>query len=68
MKLQGEKKVNFNYVLYVPHAVKNLLRALMLVEKGATMVYTKAKINIKKNGISVTMNARKKEKLEQCST
>ena len=51
--------VNFNGVLYVPQEVNNLLSVLRLISKGAKMGFTKYNMAIKKNGISMIMDARK---------
>ena len=39
--------------LYVPQAVKKLLRISTLISKGATMGDTQDKTTIKKNGVSM---------------
>ena len=39
--------VNFNDVLYVTKAFKNILRVLRLIRKGFTMGVTKDKMTIK---------------------
>ena len=46
-----------NDVLYVSPAAKNLLILLRLAAKGATMGATKYKTTIKKNGVSMILNA-----------
>ena len=57
MKLQGGGTVKLNDVLYVSQAAKNLLILSRLASKGATMGATKYKTTIKKNGVSMILNA-----------
>ena len=59
MKFQYGKTMNITKVLYVPHALKNLLSVSRLMPKGATMVDTQDKITMMKNGVSVVLDARK---------
>ena len=59
MKLQDEKMVKLTEVLYVPQAMKHLLSVSRLISKGATMGDTHDKIIIKKNGVGMTLGARK---------
>ena len=46
-------------VLYAPQYLKKLLSVSRLVSKGATMGATQEKNIIKKNGVSMTLDARK---------
>ena len=46
-------------VLNVSQAVKNILSISRLVSKGATMGATQDKMTIKKNGVSMILDARK---------
>ena len=64
MKLQLGETVKLNDVLYIPQSVKNLLSVLMLVSKVSTTGATKDKINTNKNGVSMTLDARKEKKRE----
>ena len=59
MKLQDGQTVKLNEVLYVPQAVKKLLRLSRLVSKGATVGSTQDKTSIKKNRVSMTLDASK---------
>ena len=59
MKLQYGQTVKITEVLYVPQAVKNLLRISSIVSKGTTMGATQDKIIVKKNGVSMILDARK---------
>ena len=59
MKLQDVKMVKLTKVMYVPQAVKKLLNLSKIVLKSATMGATQDKIIIKKNRVSMTLNARK---------
>ena len=62
MKLQLGETVKLNDVLYITQSVKHLLSVLMLVSKVSTMGATKDKINTNKNGVSMTLDARKGKK------
>ena len=57
MKLKDGQKMKLTEVLYVPQAVKNLLRVSRLLSKGATIGATQD--NHKENGVSVILDARK---------
>ena len=59
MKLQYGITVKLTKVLYVPQAVKKLLRLSRLVSKGSAMGATQDKTIIKKNGVSMILDARK---------
>ena len=59
MKFQYGQKVKLTKVLYVPQAVKNLLSVSRLVPKGTKMGANQDKITIKKNGVSVIVDASK---------
>ena len=59
MKLQDGQTVKLTKVLYVPQAVKNILSVSRLVLKGSTMGDTQYKIIIKKNGVSINLDASK---------
>ena len=59
MNLQDVKTVKFTKVLYVPRAMKNLLRVSRLVSKGALMGATHDKMIIKEKGVSMTLYTRK---------
>ena len=49
-------------VLYAPQALEKLLSISRLIQKGATMGATQEKMIIKKNGVSMTLDARKGKK------
>ena len=68
MKLQNGKTVKLNEVLYIPQDVKNLLSISILVSKGATMGSTQDKIIIKRNGVSMPLDARKVKTRAWCFT
>ena len=59
MKLQYGQTVKLTEVLYVPQAVKNMLSVSRLVAKGVIMRFTQGKMTTKKNGMSMTLDARK---------
>ena len=59
MKLKDGQTVKLTEVLYVPQAVKYILRISRLILKGATMGAIQEKMIIKKNGVSMTIDARK---------
>ena len=59
MKFQDGQTVKLTKILYVPQAVKKLLSLSRLVSKGATMWVTKDKIIIKKNCVTMILDARK---------
>ena len=59
MKLQDGQTVKLTEVLYVPQAMKNILKVSKLISKGATMGATHDKIIVKKNGVSMTLDASK---------
>ena len=59
MKLQDGQIVKLTEVMYLPQAVKNLLSVSRLVSKGATIGGTQDKISIKKNSVSMILDARK---------
>ena len=54
--------MKLNKVLYVTQAVKNILSVSRLISKGATMGATQDKTIIKKNGLSITLDARNGKK------
>ena len=56
MEMQGGEKFKLENVLYVPQAVKNLLRVSRFMTKGDTMEDLKDNMNIKKNVASVNPN------------
>ena len=51
--------VNLTEILYVPQAVINLLSISRLMPKSATMGATPDKMTIKKNGVSIILDASK---------
>ena len=51
--------MKLNEVLYVPKSVKNIFRVQRIVSKGSTMEATQDKTTIKKNGVSMILDARK---------
>ena len=59
MKFQYGQTVKLTKFLYIPQAVKNILRVSRLTSKGATMGATKDKIIIKENVFSVILDASK---------
>ena len=59
MKTQDGQTVKLTGVLYVPQAVKNLLSVSRLISKGATMGTTQDKTIIKKNDVSMILDAMK---------
>ena len=59
MTLQDGQTLKLTEVLYLPQAVKNILSVSRLVSKGATMGANKDKMIIKKNGVSMTLDASK---------
>ena len=59
MKLQGGEKFKLENVIYVHQAVKNILIVSKIVSKGVTLVATKDKMTINKNGVIIHMNTRK---------
>ena len=59
MKLQDGQTVKLTIVQYVLQAVKILLNVSRLVSKGAMMGATQDKRIIKKNGVSMTLDASK---------
>ena len=48
-------------VLYIPQASKSVLSLSRLVSKGAMMGATQEKMTIKKNGVSMILDARKSQ-------
>ena len=62
MKLQGVKTVKIIEFMYVPQAVKKLLRVSRLVSKCTTMGDTQDKMIIEKGGVSMILDARKCKK------
>ena len=64
MKLNYGQTVKLTEVLYVPQTMKNLLSVSRLITKGATMGATQDKTTIKKNGVSTTLDERKRSKQE----
>ena len=67
-KLQGGENLRLNDVLYAPQVFKNIPRILGIIEKGYTMGATKYKMNINRNGVSMTLNTRKGKTRTRCST
>ena len=59
MKLKDGQTVKLNKVLYMPQYMKNILSISRLVSKGTTMGDTRDKMIIKKNSISMILDARK---------
>ena len=51
MKLQNVQNVRLNKVMYVPQAVKTLLRISRHVSKGATMGATRIKLASRKTAL-----------------
>ena len=62
MNLKDGQTANLTKVLYVPKAVKNILSISRLISKGITMGATQDRIIIKKNGVSMILDARKGKK------
>ena len=59
MNMQDGKMVKLTEVMYMPQSVEKLLSVSRLVSKGATMGANQDKIIIKKNGVSMILDARK---------
>ena len=59
MKLQYGKMVKITKALYVPQSVKKLLSVSRIVSQGYMMGSTQDKIIIKKNVVSMTLDANK---------
>ena len=57
MKFKGVHIVNLMEVLYIPQAVKKLLRVSRLMSKGTTMGDTQYKMTIKENVVSMVLGA-----------
>ena len=68
MKLQGGETVNLTEVLYVPQAVKNIIRVSRLVSRVSTMGDSKDKTKIKKVGVRLNLDTRKGKIIAQYST
>ena len=62
MKLQVGETVKLNEVPHVPQVVNSILIVSRLISKGTTVGDTKDKITIKKNGINVIQDTRKRDK------
>ena len=62
MNLKDGQTANLTKVLYVPKAVKNILSISRLISKGITMGATQDRMIIKKNGVSMILDARKGKK------
>ena len=63
IKLKDGQMVKLAEVLYVSQAVKKLLSVSKIVSKGATMGATQEKMTTKKNGVSMTLETRKGQKM-----
>ena len=59
MKFQDGQTVKLTKVLYIPQAVKNMLSVSRLVTKGSKMGSPEDKTSIRKNGVSLILDARK---------
>ena len=62
MNMKDGQTANLSKVLYVPKAVKKLLSISRLISKGITMGATQDRMIIKKNGVSMILDARKGKK------
>ena len=59
MNLQDGQTVKLTKVMYATQSVRNLLSASRLISKGAAMGANQDKTIIKKNGVSMTSDAKK---------
>ena len=64
MKLQIGELVKLNYVLYVPKIFNDVMGVSRIAAKRDTMGGTKDKTTTKKNGVSMTLNARHRDMRE----